>query len=105
MGAGSLLDAVLGGRRSARRLARALGGTAGRRGRSAQADQRVASAQRRVDAKGDVVTDLEADLAEALTEIDARWDERAAAVESVEVPLEKGDIDVRELTLVWVPVS
>jgi hypothetical protein len=105
MGAGSLLDAVLGGRRSARRLARALGGTAARRGRSAQADQRVTSAQRRVDAKGDAVAELEADLADALVEIEGRWDERAGAVGAVEVPLEKGDIEITQLTLVWIPVS
>ena len=65
----------------------------------------MASAQRRVEAKGDVVADLEADLAEALTEIDDRWEDRAGQVEAVEVPLEKGDIEITQLTLVWIPVA
>jgi hypothetical protein len=103
--AGSLLDAVLGGRRSARRIARSLGGAASRRGRSAQADQRVASARRRLDAKGDAIADLEADLAAALTELEDRWDAKAGAIEQVDVPLEKGDIGITQLTLLWVPVT
>jgi hypothetical protein len=65
----------------------------------------VTSAQRRVEAKGDAVADLEADLAQALTEVDDRWEERAGQVDAVEVPLEKGDIEITQLTLVWIPVA
>ena len=41
----------------------------------------------------------------ALADIGAEWDATAAEVEEVEVGLEKSDITVRRLALVWVPVA
>jgi hypothetical protein len=103
-GAGSLLSAVLGGRRNARRMARDMGAVLGGQGRSAEASRRVDSARNQAQRKQDALATLEADLATELAEIDARWTERAAAVETVEVGLEKSDIRVTALALVWTPV-
>jgi hypothetical protein len=47
----------------------------------------------------------EADLAEELTAIDDEWSAKAAAVETVDVPLEKSDIRVTARFLVWIPTS
>ena len=38
-----------------------------------------------------------------LAEIEAGWADVADQVEEVEVGLEKNDIDVRQLALIWVP--
>jgi hypothetical protein len=104
-GAGSLLGAVLGGRRSARRMAHDMGAVLGGQGRSAEAARRVDTARNQAQRRQDALATLEHDLAAELAEIDARADAKAAAVETVEVGLEKSDIRVTALALVWVPVA
>lgn len=103
-GAGDLLGAVLGGRRSARSIASKVGTVVRRRGRSAEADARVQAARNRAVEKAEALAGLEADMAEELAAIADEWDAKALAVEAVEIPLERSDVRVRELTLVWVPV-
>jgi hypothetical protein len=102
-GAGSLLGAVLGGRRSARTMARDVGRVLTGRSRSGEAAQRVETARNRVAERQQALADLEADLARDLTAIDDEWRAKAAEVESVDVPLEKSDVRVTALSLVWVP--
>jgi Helicase HerA, central domain len=102
-GAGSLLGAVLGGRRSARTMARDVGRVLTGRSRSGEASQRVETARNRVADHQRALADLEADLARELTAIDDEWRAKAAEVENVDVPLEKSDIRVTALSLVWVP--
>jgi hypothetical protein len=104
-GAGSLLSAVLGGRRNARTMARDMGAVLGGQGRSTEAARRVDSARNQAQRKQDALATLEQDLATELAEIDATWTAKAAAVETVEVGLEKSDIRVTALALVWVPVA
>lgn len=104
-GAGDLLGAILGGRRSARSIAGKAGGIARRRGRSSEAADRVRSAVNRAEEKAQALADLEADLAEELAAIADEWDAKAAAIEPLEVPLEKSDIRVTQLHLLWVPVA
>ncbi|MEQ1788554.1 MAG: hypothetical protein ABL966_15990, partial [Acidimicrobiales bacterium] len=103
-GAGDLLGAVFGGRGSARSIARKVGGLATRRSRSSEAGQRVETAGNRVQEKAEALADLEADMADELAAIGADWDAKAIAIEPVEVPLEKSDIRVTSLALVWIPV-
>ena len=43
-------------------------------------------------------------MADDLAAIADEWDAKAAAVETVEVPLEKSDIRIVDLHLVWIPV-
>lgn len=45
---------------------------------------------------------LEQRLADELTDIDARWQEVAAEIEEITVGLERDDIDVTDVALVWV---
>jgi len=40
-----------------------------------------------------------------LTAIDDEWSAKAAAVETVDVPLEKSDIRVTARSLVWIPTA
>ena len=96
---------MFGGRRSARSIASKVGTVTRRRGRANEAAKRVEVARNRVHEKVEAVADLEAELADELAVIADEWDAKAAAIEPLEVPLEKTDVKVRPLTLVWVPVA
>jgi hypothetical protein len=98
-------EAMLGGRRSARTIARDVGRAITGRSRSDQAARRVQTAENRAQDRQEALADLEADLAEELTAIDDEWSAKAAAVETVDVPLEKSDIRVTARFLVWVPTG
>jgi Helicase HerA, central domain len=104
-GAGSVLDVFLGGRRSLRRITTALGGAGSRRGRAGTAKARVDAAADRVTDKQTALARLEEDLADELLELAAEWDEKAANIETVEIPLEKTDVLVSDLAVVWLPVT
>lgn len=104
-GAGALLGAVLGGRRSARTMARDIGAALGGQGRSNEAATRTDAAMNNLARKQAALADLETDLATELAEIDQTWRDKAAAVETVEVGLKKGDIRVTALALAWMPVA
>lgn len=106
-GAGSLLGALLGGKRGglAGRLARGLGGAGRRRNRSNAATERLRSAQNRVEEAGEKIYDREVELEDELTEIGNKWMMVAAEVETLEIGLEKTDINVDEVVLAWLPVE
>jgi uncharacterized protein DUF87 len=104
-GAGAVLGALLGGRRSARSIARTLGGAASRRGVSARAAERRRTAEERVQHEADDLAELEQELLDEVAEIDARWREKAAEIETVSIRPEAADVRVTELTLVWVGTS
>ena len=101
--AGDLLGSFLGGRRSARSVLGKVKGVSSRRKQTSAAGQRVETALAAVEARTMELADLEAELLDELAEIQARWSDVAAEVEEVEVGLEKSDIEVRQLALVWVP--
>ena len=104
-GAGSLLGAVLGGNAAPGTMARDMGRVLTGQGRSDEAAQRVETAENRASERQQALTNLEADLAAELTAIDEEWNAKAAEIETVEVPLEKSDIRVTALSLVWVPAG
>ncbi|MGI9613183.1 MAG: ATP-binding protein [Acidimicrobiales bacterium] len=100
----SILGGLLGGRSRTRGLASAARRMSSGRRRSAAANARLDSARNRVAEKIEDLDELELELAEALMEIDDEWSDKAGTVEPFEVPLEKSDITVTDLMLVWVPV-
>jgi hypothetical protein len=96
-GAGDLLGALLGGRRR-NTISRA----ASRRSQTRQTEaRREKAAGTRADKLADLA-DLEAELAEEVLTITSKWDDMAALIEPVEIPLEKVDVKVAEMKLVWV---
>jgi hypothetical protein len=103
--AGSLLGTLLGGRKSARSIGRTITGAASRRGQASAASKRVDTARNRLDDKQQALVDLEADLADKVHDITDEWDQKAAAIDDVHVPLERTDIHVADLAIVWVPVT
>jgi Helicase HerA, central domain len=101
-GAGAVLGALLGGRRSTRSIAGALGSASSRRGMSARTSQRKDSAQEKAAGLQDDLQQLEQEILDEVEEIDARWRETAAAVDTVSIRPEASDVHVDRLALVWV---
>lgn len=58
----------------------------------------------RTDDHHEDLAELENSLADAIVELDERWALAAEATTVQQAPLEKNDINVRQLALVWVPV-
>ena len=105
-GAGSLLSALLGGKKRGLggRLARSLGSAGQRRGRTNQTGERIRSAQNRVEETGSKIYELELALDSGLTEVDQKRRTAATAVETRDIGLEKADITIDEVVLAWLPL-
>ncbi len=94
----SVLGSILGGRTSTATIARSAGRAATRGQSSAQ---RISTIVNRIDEKNLAIEDLENDLQEAIADIDAEWSEKASSIEPLEVGLEKTDISVDDMSLLW----
>lgn len=101
-GAGDLIGSLLGGRRSTRSMLGKVKGVSSRRKASSSAEGRVDTALAKLDRKQIELEELEAELADAIADIAAEWDATAAEVEDFEVTLEKTDITVDQLCVIWV---
>ena len=98
----SVLGSILGGRASTSTIARSAG-RAATRGQSAA--QRIRTVENRIEEKNLALEDLEDDLREAVAEVEEEWNEKAEAIEPMEISLEKNDITVDEVSLLWLPVG
>ncbi|MFK8023751.1 MAG: helicase HerA-like domain-containing protein [Ilumatobacter sp.] len=107
--AGSVLGGLLGGRKSKGGLLGGLLGKAGtaarRRGSTNAAGERVDAAENKLGRLIEDLNELEIDLAEDVTEIDAKWMDTAKDVTTLEVGLEASDVKVTQLSLTWIPVD
>ena len=99
-GAGDLLGALLGGRSRSNPLGQA----AKRRAASQKAASRVDSATQTVTVEQQELDALEDELAAEIAAISDEFDAKALQIEIVEIPLEKTDIQISDVKLVWVPV-
>jgi hypothetical protein len=102
-GAGAVLGALFGGRRSARSMASAVGSAASRRGMTARTSERKQTAEEKVEATKDDLAELEQEILDEVAEIDERWKATAAEVDTLSIRLEATDVRVLETRLVWVP--
>ena len=80
-------------------------GLTSKRGRTTRAKEKVEQYAARIEDHQEDLAELEVTLGDAIVEIDERWAEVAGRTEVQQVPLEKGDISVTQLALVWVPVA
>ena len=107
--AGTVLGGLLGGRKSKGGLLGGILGSAGtaarRRGSTRAAGERTEAQQNKIERLAADLDDLENDLAEEVTEIDAAWMERAKKIETLEVGLERNDVKVVQMALTWIPTS
>jgi hypothetical protein len=98
-GAGELLGALLGGKMRSTSLSK----MASQGRQAAAADARLQTAQDAMGEKAAEVEQLETVLAEDLEAITAKWSEIVEQIEEIQIGLEKTDVTVDELVLVWVP--
>ena len=107
--AGSILGGLLGGSKSRGGMLGSVlgkaGSAAGRRGRTSAASQRVEAAENKIQMLHEQMEDLEAELTKEVADIDARWAAVATQSETMAITLEKSDVKVTQLVLVWIPVS
>jgi hypothetical protein len=107
--AGSVLGGLLGGRKSKGGLLGGLLGKAGtaarRRGTTKASAQRLETAENKAERMVEQLQDLELELEEEITEIDARWMEVGKNVTTLTVGLEKTDVKVTQLVCAWLPVE
>ncbi len=100
-GAGDLLSVFLGGRRRSGGIGRA----ARRRSETVRTQERLETAELKLNDKHSELRAIEDELAEDVLEITDKWDAAASNLETVEIGLEKSDIVVDEVAVVWVPVA
>ena len=93
--ASDLIGGLFGGRRSI--------GASMRRASTAQG--RVGAAQEKVDDLDQQLADVQAELDAEVAAIRADWEARASAVQPMAVALEKTDVRVASIGLVWIPVG
>lgn len=98
-GAGALLSMFLGGRRGTRGLS----GIASRRSTTRRTQERLETARQKAGDFETELADIEQDLADELVRIQEKWDRAAADSTTRSIPLDKTDIDVDEMVLLWVP--
>lgn len=98
-GAGQVLSMFLRGRARAS----ALSGAASRRSMTRRTEERLRSAQAKEEEREDELRELEDELVDELRDIVSEWADKAAAVEEMEIGLEKSDISVDEVGLLWIP--
>ncbi len=107
-GAGAILGALLGGRSSAAKISRAataVRGASSRRGITARTEKRLEVAREKVAARLEEIEVLEDEIVDELAEITDKWAERAADTETLTIGLEKSDIDVDEVAVLWIPIG
>jgi hypothetical protein len=107
--AGSVLGGLLGGRKSKGGLLGGLLGKAGsaatRRGSTKAAGERTEAQENKVERLTAEVEELELELAEEVTEIDAKWMDIGKEIDTLTVGLEKTDVKVTQIALAWIPVE
>ena len=100
-GAGDLLTGLLGGRRRSLSLSRA----ASRRSQTRRTEERLRTAEEKMGDKATELEQIEDKLAEDISEISERWKAQARQIDEVEISLDKADVDVDDLSVLWIPVA
>ena len=104
--AGGLLGSLLGGRRSTRSMVTTGIRRSQSKGRmAARAEERLKTAENRYNELMENREDLEDQISEDLFAIQSEWAEKIPNIESLTVGLEKADINIDDVALVWMPVE
>jgi hypothetical protein len=102
--AGGLLGGLLGGRRSTRSIITGGIRRSQSKGRmAARAEERLKTAENRYSELLEDRDKLEDELQEDLFQIQTEWSDKAADISTMSVGLEKTDISVDDVVLVWIP--
>ena len=82
---------------------RSVTGSSRRRASRRSKEQRLETAEAKVGDLADAMLELDQELREELIEINDRWEEAGGDIETLEVGLEKSDIHVTDVALIWIP--
>ncbi len=104
-GAGAVLGALFGGRRSTRSITNAIGGAASRRGMSSRTAARKQTAEDKIERIAGDLEELEQEILDEVQEIDEKWRLVAAEIDTLAIRPEASDVRVERLALVWVPTA
>lgn len=96
--AGALIN-ILAGRGSTRSITGSSRSRAARRSK----EQRLRTAEGKIGDIADEMIELDQELRDELEEINDKWEDAAAEIETIEVGLEKSDILVEDVALIWIP--
>ncbi|MGI9611044.1 MAG: ATP-binding protein [Acidimicrobiia bacterium] len=96
--AGALIN-ILTGKGSTRSVTGSSRSRAARRSK----EQRLATAEGKIGDLSDALLELDHELRDELEEINDRWEDIGSDIETIEVGLEKSDILVEDVALVWIP--
>ena len=102
-GAGAVLGALFGGKRSARSITSAAGSVAAKHGQSATSAQRRETAEAKAEQTTDDLAELEQEILDEVAAIDEKWKAVAESIDTVAIRLEATDVRVTDVRLVWVP--
>ncbi len=103
--AGGLLGGLLGGRSTTRSITSGIRRSQSKGRMAAKAEERLKTAENRYEKLLDDRDQLEETVADDLMEIQEEWSDKVADIETMQVGLEKADITIDDLTLVWIPVD
>ena len=103
--AGGLLGSFLGGRKNTKSVLTTVTRTIGKERMRGQAGERLETAKNRLEGQHEELADLEQELTDKLTAIQAEYDAKAANIESISIELEKTDITIDEIAVVWIPTE
>jgi esterase/lipase len=67
--------------------------------------ERLRCAEEKKEEKERELEELEDKLAEEISQISDRWKVAADQIEEIKIPLEKADVDVEEMSVLWIPVG
>jgi len=101
--AGGVLGSLLGGRRSTRSITGAVRRSQSKGRMADKAEERLETAENRYEELIEDREALENALTDDLMQIQMEWQDKAGTVNSVVVGLEKTDIGVDDVVLVWIP--
>ena len=102
-GVGDVLGSLLGGKKSGRSILGGIRRAGSKRKTRQAAAERVRTAENRLTEKIDELEELEIELADTVEDIVEDWTDKASEITDFEVSLEKSDISVDSLKLVWMP--
>jgi len=105
-GAGSVFGVLL-GRRSAKAIAKGAAGkvrgVSSRRSRTARLEGKIDNLEAKMEDVQEQIDELEGDTTEEIKDIHDTWTEKAENIEEFPVGLEKNDITIEQLAVVWIP--
>ena len=104
-GAGAVLGAIFGGKRSARSITNAVGSVASKHGQTATASERRSTAEAKEQQTRDDLAELEQEIIDEVTASNDKWKAVADEIETVSIRLEATDVHITDVRLAWVPVD